>query len=129
MFIDLYQQLKWLNAYSVINGLAMQKILKKFIKENFEIKDNVIDKNIKEMLAQLSFSKRDQLHFAIDDMLEFFAAHFSKDGNKETSKRLLERHNTEMRRKDAILIAFFLGVSTVLVLMGTFFLIVGGSDE
>lgn len=39
-------QLKWLNSYATINNLAMQKILKKFTKEHFELKDNVADKNI-----------------------------------------------------------------------------------
>jgi len=44
VFIDIYQKLKWLNAYSQINELAAQKILKKFCKEHFEIKDNIIEK-------------------------------------------------------------------------------------
>ena len=39
--------MKWLNAYSQINYIAANKILKKFMKEYFEIKDNVIDKKLK----------------------------------------------------------------------------------
>jgi len=44
--MGIYQHLKWLNAFAVINELAMQKILKKCIKEFFQIKDNVINKNV-----------------------------------------------------------------------------------
>jgi len=44
--MGIYQHLKWLNVFAVINELAMQKILKKCIKEFFQIKDNVINKNV-----------------------------------------------------------------------------------
>ena len=46
VFMDIYQHLKWLNAYAEINYIAMQKIVKKFSKTHFEIKDNVIDKGL-----------------------------------------------------------------------------------
>ena len=35
VFSNIYQDLKWLNAYALINHIALQKILKKFMKENF----------------------------------------------------------------------------------------------
>lgn len=35
VFTNIYQQLKWLNAYALINHIAMQKILKKAMKEHF----------------------------------------------------------------------------------------------
>ena len=54
----MYQQLKWLNAFAVINELAMQKILKKFVKEHFDLKDNVIDKNLTEFIKSKSFANR-----------------------------------------------------------------------
>jgi len=44
--MGVYTHLKWLNAFAVINELAMQKIIKKFIKEHLKVKDNVIDKNL-----------------------------------------------------------------------------------
>jgi len=50
VFIGIYQHLKWLNSYATINHIAMHKILKKFLKEYFENKDNVIDKNLKEFI-------------------------------------------------------------------------------
>lgn len=50
VFIGIYQHLKWLNSFATINHIAMHKILKKFTKEYFENKDNVIDKNLKEFI-------------------------------------------------------------------------------
>lgn len=46
VFMNIYQHLKWLNAYALINYIAMQKILKKFVKTHFDLKDNVVDKGI-----------------------------------------------------------------------------------
>ena len=40
------QLIKWINAFGIINEIAATKILKKFMKNHFEIKDNVIDKMI-----------------------------------------------------------------------------------
>ena len=45
-FISIYQNLKWLNAYAIINRIAMTKIIKKFMKTHFEIKDNVINNKL-----------------------------------------------------------------------------------
>jgi len=127
VFIELYQHMKWLNAYSVINEIAMQKILKKFVKEHFEIKDNVIDKNLTEFIKSRQFFHRKQLHFLIDDLFSFFAHHFTDD-NKLKSKKVLEQHNTEMRRKDAMQISFFGGATMVMVIAGCFFLFTKSSD-
>jgi len=58
VFMEMYTQLKWLNAYAVINELAMQKIVKKFMKEHFDLKDNVIDKNLTAFIKSKEFAKR-----------------------------------------------------------------------
>ena len=39
----------------------MQKIIKKFIKEYFEVKDNVIDKNLIDFIERQKFSNRTDL--------------------------------------------------------------------
>lgn len=57
-FLDLYKHLKWLNAFAQINELAAQKILKKFMKEHFEQKDNIIDKNVTDFIKSKRFSNR-----------------------------------------------------------------------
>jgi hypothetical protein len=105
----------------------MLKILKKFMKEHFELKDNVIDKNLTSFIKSKEFCKRKNLHFAIDDMFTFFAIHFTA-GNKDKSKKLLEAHGSEIRQKDAVLISFFAGASTVMIMFGTFLLGSKSSD-
>ena len=52
VFISIYQNLKWLNAYAIINRIAMTKIIKKFIKNHFEIKDNVINNKIFKLIDE-----------------------------------------------------------------------------
>lgn len=55
----------------------MQKILKKFTKEFFELKDNVFEKNIRKRISMQNFCTKKKLHYVIDDMIFFFAEHFS----------------------------------------------------
>ena len=43
----------------------MHKILKKFLKEHFESKDNVIDKNLREFIDSKGYNHRNDLKKAI----------------------------------------------------------------
>ena len=54
----LYRDIQWLNAYATINEIAALKILNKFCETFFELDDNVVDKNMKMMLANMEFTKR-----------------------------------------------------------------------
>ena len=56
--MDIYQRIKWLNAYAVINEVAMQKALQEFINTFFEIEDNVIDKKIQASIKNFEFVQR-----------------------------------------------------------------------
>jgi len=72
VFVNIYQHLKWLNAYAIINEVAIQKIVKKFKKEFFEISDNIIDKKIDAYLKTKMFSgrveKRDELNETLTEL-------------------------------------------------------------
>lgn len=127
VFMDLYQQLKWLNAYAVINELALEKILKKFMKEHFVMKDNVINKDIARYIREREFSRRLKLKHVRDDLFTFFTECFT-DSNRNKSKRILEHLNTEMRRKDAMYISFFAGMSVTMIIVALFFLFTPPSD-
>ena len=58
VFMNIYQHLKWLNAFAEINYIAMQTIIKKFIKEHFEINDNMIDKGLLKYIESKDMLKR-----------------------------------------------------------------------
>jgi len=45
-FEKVYTQIKWLNAFAIINNIAAQKIIKKWTKNTFIMKDNIADKNL-----------------------------------------------------------------------------------
>jgi len=68
VFMNTYQHLKWLNAYAMINHLATQKILKKFVKVHFDLKDNVIDKNLMAYIDAKTFAHRRQLAYLTQDL-------------------------------------------------------------
>lgn len=121
VFIDIYRQLKWINSFATINNLAMEKILKKYLKEHFELKDNVVDKNIREFITQKDFTTKKELHYVIEDMIQFISEHFCVTGTRSEAKKLLEQHSNEMRKKDAIYISFFIGASVVFAMIGVFF--------
>lgn len=127
VFMNVYQNLKWLNAYATINQIAMQKILKKFVKEHFQLKDNVIDKNLLAFINQKDFAHRNQLQYVIQDLRFFYAQNFT-GGNEYNAKLTLEKFNMQMRRKDALIIMFFLGASLIMILFGIFFLCIPQSD-
>ena len=46
VFEQIWQQIRWLISYGQINELALRKIMKKFIKNYFLIKDNTINKKL-----------------------------------------------------------------------------------
>ena len=43
VFEHIWMQIRWLNSYGHINELALRKIMKKFVKNFFAIKDNTIN--------------------------------------------------------------------------------------
>ena len=46
VFEQIWMHIRWLNSYGHINELALRKILKKFVKNYFAIKDNTINQKL-----------------------------------------------------------------------------------
>lgn len=105
----------------MINHLAMQKILKKFVKVHFDLKDNVIDKNLMAYIDGKAFAHRRQLAYLIQDLKWFYADKFH-GGSQEKAGNALENFNREMRRSDLATLMFFGGASLVMAFFGIFFL-------
>ena len=42
VFEHIWSQIRWLNSYAHINELALRKIMKKFVKNFFDSKDNAV---------------------------------------------------------------------------------------
>ena len=51
-FHHVFREIKWINAFGVLNEIGAKKILKKFMKEHFVLKDNVLDKSIGKFLEE-----------------------------------------------------------------------------
>ena len=55
VFEQIWHQIRWLTSYGQINELALRKILKKFVKNFFSVKDNTIDKKLSQLIDQMIF--------------------------------------------------------------------------
>ena len=55
VFEQIWQQIRWLISYGQINELALRKIMKKFVKNFFVIKDNTINKKLLTVVEEMSF--------------------------------------------------------------------------
>ena len=55
----------------------MQKILKKFVKTHFDLKDNVIDKGILSYINNKQMIHRADLTNLLEDLKEFYAKFFT----------------------------------------------------
>ena len=99
--MNIYQHLKWLNAFAEINYIAMQTIIKKFIKEHFEINDNMIDKGLLKYIESKDMLKRKKLTYLLEDLKTFYARFFT-NGDVKRAEKHLSQFNSNMRRQDAI---------------------------
>jgi predicted DsbA family dithiol-disulfide isomerase len=81
-FKKINTMIKWLNAFAIINEIAAHKILKKFMKEHFKIKDNILDKIVIQMLQEFHFVKRANIQPVTKDMKTVYAKLFTKDNLK-----------------------------------------------
>ena len=123
VFEQIWQQIRWLISYGQINELALRKIMKKFVKNYFVLKDNTINKKLGEEINNMSFKMEEgqmthELKILSDDLLTFYADVFCK-GNLKQAKAQLDAQYNEIRAKDSNMISFFGGG---LVVFFTFFL-------
>ena len=90
------------------------------MKTFFVLKDNIIDKRIHKLMKEQAFiGQRKQIFTKIQEIVGFYSENFTKNNKKEGERQLLENETDqhEMRRKDAILIAFFCGTITIIIFM------------
>ena len=88
-------QIRWLNSYGHINELALRKILKKFVKNFFAIKDNTIKEKLTDIVKSRKFISEEgkmseELQILSSDILRFYADCFCK-GNISTARQHLDQ--------------------------------------
>ena len=94
VFEHIWTQIRWLNSYCHINELALRKIMKKFAKNFFAIKDNTVNKKLIDIINSKSFKTPEnkmepQLQILSDDLLRFYADCFCK-GNTSAARQELD---------------------------------------
>lgn len=82
VFVEVYQKLKWLNSYAKINEVAIQKILLEFADAHFELKDNIIEKQLLRKVQKYRFLTSNESKQILSDLTQFFADNFT-NGNKD----------------------------------------------
>jgi len=77
------REIKWLNAFGVINELAAKKVLHKFMKNCFVKKDNVLDKSFAKIIERSEFARRRNMERIQHDIIQVMANYFTdKDYEK-----------------------------------------------
>lgn len=99
--------------------LIFFRSVKKFIKSYFALQDNVLDKKLMAYIDQKNFTRKKYANEIIKKIHKFFSLHFA-DGDEQKGIKLLEPQSHEIRKKDAVLLAFFSG-SLAVTLIVTFF--------
>lgn len=109
------QFIKWLNAYAIINEIAAGKILKKFMKSQFHIRDNLLDKIINEQIKEYEFVKRRNIPAFNEDLISVYSDYFTK-GNLKKAKKVLKGDKFLVSPKDLAIVTFLTGGSLVIIL-------------
>lgn len=92
------------------------------MKSHFHIVDNVIDKKLQAYIDSKAFTSTKNVKVVIQEIIEAFAKNFT-DNNVKKAGAFLSDVNVEMRRKDAIWLAFFAGTLLVSFLLSLFFVL------
>ena len=78
-------------------------------------------------LKNNNFARRSDLLNVIKFFIQFFVVNMTA-GNEINARRLLESHNFQIRRQDAIQIAFYAGAALIMLLFGLLFSVVPTYD-
>ena len=133
VFEQIWLQIRWMQSYGQINELALRKIMKKFMKNFFAIKDNTIKNRLSFLLDGKAFKVKEggqtnrDLMILSDNLLTFYADVFCK-GSRQKARRSLDAQHNEIRKKDSNMIAFFGGISVSLLIFCLFFLCLDPQD-
>lgn len=115
IFEQMYLRIQWLKAFSTINRMAAHRIVNKFIKVNFRIRNNTLDKQLANYIDRMPFNNCKELKMITRDLIVFFAKAFTGNSVSQ-AKKFLNRKNRVVRTFDKVTIAFCSGVVLILVL-------------
>jgi hypothetical protein len=83
----------------------------------FHIKDNILDKKITAVIETKQFAQRKIVTQHIGEVVSFFSENFTKNNDRSKAIELLDKHYSPLRRKDAVLLTFFSGLLTMIILL------------
>jgi hypothetical protein len=92
-FTECWTEIKWLKTFGQVNKEACRKIVKKFMKNYFQFKDNSLDKQLTVYYEKKNFVECDKLRKLTRDVLCFYSLAF-KEGNLRETIRYLETKNS-----------------------------------
>lgn len=101
VFEHIFSRIKWLKTYSSINHVASFKIINKFAKNYFEIKDNTLELRVKQFILSQPFRESKELAMLSRDLIIFYSKAFTRD-DVDLARKILNNKNTTIRKKDAV---------------------------
>eukprot|EP00347_Sterkiella_histriomuscorum_P002512 403367865 len=127
-FSKVFQHIKWLNAFAKINYIASLKMINKMMKSFFVLEDNIVDKKLMAFLNSMQFARRRQSNILSKEIMISFSKHFTDD-NMDKAQKALESHHSSIRKKDAVLMSFFVGLLSMIGFVTLVLLIVPDSSN
>lgn len=97
------------------------------MKSYFHIEDNILDKKLLAYINEKAFTSKKNVKIVIQEIIEVFAENFTNN-DSEKAKQVLMTVNVEMRKKDAVLLAFFSGTLLVTTLITVFAILLPPDD-
>jgi len=114
VYQQIYIKLKWLNAFYKINYIALQKLMRKFLKNYFVLQDNMADKKLQKNLEEILFEKRDEMKAVTKRLMASYAEKFT--GNCLTKAyQELNYHAKQWREKDTQNIFLLIGMNIIIL--------------
>ena len=122
-FKRLYKEFKWLNAYAIINDVAVQEILKDLDTKFFVQQDcPLLRKNLESILSNSQLKHNHFIFHVSEDILNIYSNLFFKGNLRKAKKNIDSQKNISF--KNAIILSFFTGGSIIQLCMWVSFILI-----
>ena len=95
VFRTINRDIRWINAFGVLNELAAKKIMNKLMNNCFIKADNILDKSILKMIETHEFSRRRNINRIQQDMVAVVSDYFA-DGDVKKGQQILDEDETKL---------------------------------
>ena len=120
-YVEFYTRFSWLDGFSKINLIAMQKILLKF-DQIIDDENETLKHKYEIFMKSLRLSNDDYCYHERRHVRNLFAKHYCK-GDVDEAREYLDKNSADNKHEDKIPLTFLLGMIVALLIVFVFFLL------